>query len=69
VAEGPRLEKNGKVIIKTIASFPSLMLWFREGNSLYSKKVTVMQLLIKNIYGVQRIKIINDCLRCFQKLD
>jgi len=45
VAEGPGLEKNNsKVNIKTIASFPSLLKRFREGNSLYSRIVTVMQL-------------------------
>jgi len=44
VAEGPNSErKNGK-IIKTIASSPSLLIRFREGNLLYSKIVTVMQL-------------------------
>jgi len=36
--------KNGKVNMKTVASFPSLLLRFPEGNSLYSIIVTVTQL-------------------------
>jgi len=45
VAEGPNPErkKNGK-IIKSMATSSSLLIRYREGNSLYSKIVTAMQL-------------------------